>query len=242
LASPALAQWPTTCVDLNDIVEAHLGNHGNVGIYQRTFGRQAEQSCQNDHRDDVRGVLAWAFEIATVSAIGSPLPFDELVARSQAAVRYIRTVGTACGSAFVVTADGYVVTNSHVLSGVDQVVVATSDGQEEFASIVANSPERDLALLKLPSRGPHPFLAFGRSDDLEVGDVLTILGYPLCLETFTHSRAPSRIANRAGCRRMRQQILATVGDRRSMSRAESSAWRRSGPVLASRLGRTTRIC
>lgn len=61
LSTPALAQWPTTCVDLNDIVEKHLGNHNNVGIYQRVFGDQAEQACQNDHRDDVRGVFAWAF-------------------------------------------------------------------------------------------------------------------------------------------------------------------------------------
>ena len=61
LATPALAQWPTTCVDLNDIVENHLGNDNNVGIYQRVFGDQAEQACQKDHRDDVRGVFAWAF-------------------------------------------------------------------------------------------------------------------------------------------------------------------------------------
>ena len=61
LTTPALAQWPTTCVALNDIVENHLGNHNNVGIYQRVFGDQAEQACQNDHRDDVRGVFAWAF-------------------------------------------------------------------------------------------------------------------------------------------------------------------------------------
>ena len=53
-------QWPTTCVDLNDIVEEHLGNHRNVGIYQNTFGEQAEAACQNDHRDDVRSVFAWA--------------------------------------------------------------------------------------------------------------------------------------------------------------------------------------
>ena len=65
-AAPVLAQWPTTCVELNDIVEAHLGNDGNVGIYQRVFGEQAEAACQNDHRDDVRGVFAWAF------ADGSP--------------------------------------------------------------------------------------------------------------------------------------------------------------------------
>ena len=58
--SVAAAQWPTTCVELNDIVEAHLGNDNNVGIYQRLFGDQAEQACQNDHRDDVRSVFAWA--------------------------------------------------------------------------------------------------------------------------------------------------------------------------------------
>ena len=64
LATPVFAQWPTTCVELNDIVEAHLGNDNNVGIYQRVFGDQAEQACQNDHRDDVRGVFAWAFDEA----------------------------------------------------------------------------------------------------------------------------------------------------------------------------------
>ena len=51
-----------TCVDLNDIAEEHLGNNHNVGIYQNTFGDQAEAACQNDHRDDVRGVFAWAFD------------------------------------------------------------------------------------------------------------------------------------------------------------------------------------
>ena len=63
LTSTVLAQWPTTCVDLNDIVEAHLGNDGNVGIYQRVFGEEAEQGCQTDHREDVRGVFGWAFDL-----------------------------------------------------------------------------------------------------------------------------------------------------------------------------------
>ena len=159
--APDLA-WPTDCVELNDIVEASLGNDGNVGIYQGTFGAEAEVACRNDHRGDVRGTFAWAFEPATASASGPPLSYDGLVAQSQAAVRYIRTAGDGCGSAFVVTADGYVVTNSHVLGGAEQAVVGTSDGLEEFASVVADDPERDLALLKLPGRGPHPFLAFGQ--------------------------------------------------------------------------------
>ncbi|MCY3959986.1 MAG: DPP IV N-terminal domain-containing protein [Chloroflexi bacterium] len=73
-ASPALAQWPTACVTLNDIVEAHLGNHGNVGIYQRTFGDGAEAACQSDHRDDVRAVFAWAFDEGSAGPI-APTPW-----------------------------------------------------------------------------------------------------------------------------------------------------------------------
>ncbi len=74
LSTPALAQWPTTCVSLNDIVENHLGNYNNVGIYQRVFGDQAEQACQNDHRDDVRGVFAWAFPEGVGLVVPVPAP------------------------------------------------------------------------------------------------------------------------------------------------------------------------
>jgi len=78
LATPVFAQWPTTCVDLNDIVENHLGRTNNVGIYQRVFGDQAEAACQGDHREDVRGVFAWAFGLATPApppaVAGSSLP------------------------------------------------------------------------------------------------------------------------------------------------------------------------
>ena len=78
VATPVFAQWPTTCVDLNDIVEQHLGRTNNVGIYQRVFGDQAEAACQGDHREDVRGVFAWAFGLASPAAqpavAGSSLP------------------------------------------------------------------------------------------------------------------------------------------------------------------------
>ncbi len=62
------AQWPMACVELNDIVERHLGNSGKVGIYQRTFGEQAEDACQSDHLADVRGAFAWAFETSPTPA------------------------------------------------------------------------------------------------------------------------------------------------------------------------------
>ena len=74
VAAPALAQWPTTCVELNDIVEADLGNNHNVGIYQRVFGDRAEQACQNDHRTDVQNTFAWAIPTPAPAPAAQPTP------------------------------------------------------------------------------------------------------------------------------------------------------------------------
>ncbi len=84
--------WPTTCVDLNDIVEGHLGNDHNVGIYQRVFGYQAEIACQTDHRSDVRETFAWAFRDSdppVVDEFGSMGLFGQCRNPSGAYVRII---------------------------------------------------------------------------------------------------------------------------------------------------------
>lgn len=74
-SSPALAQWPTSCVTLNDIVEADRGKHDNVGKYQRVFGADAEAACQADLRDHVRTLFAWAFADAPGDTSGrTPWP------------------------------------------------------------------------------------------------------------------------------------------------------------------------
>ena len=52
-SAAALAEWPTTCVELNDFIEAGRGNDHNVGIYQRVHGDQAEAVCRSEHRDSV---------------------------------------------------------------------------------------------------------------------------------------------------------------------------------------------
>ena len=66
LMVPAVAaQWPTTCLELNDQSEAALGNPQNVGIYQRAFGDGAEAACQRDHLDDVRRTFGWALRPLT---------------------------------------------------------------------------------------------------------------------------------------------------------------------------------
>ena len=67
------AGWPTTCVELNDIAEAHHDHPGNAGIYQRTYGDQAEAHCQADHLADMQTAFAWALSTSE-SAPSSETP------------------------------------------------------------------------------------------------------------------------------------------------------------------------
>jgi len=182
--------WPNTCVELNDVVEGRLGNINNVGIYQRVFGAGpgAEGACQNDHRADVQAVFAWAFGGATAGPPGRApqMTVSELVRQSQNAVRYV-LAGNSNGSGFVVTSDGYFVTNSHVLNGAQVATIGMHDGRQATGRTVADDPGLDLALLKLEG-DDHPFVGFGQSADLAVGEDLVILGYPLGLLSITATR------------------------------------------------------
>ena len=116
------------------------------------------------------------------------LSVAELVQQVQSAVRYIRIGDGVIGSGFVITQDGYVITNSHILNGAQAAHVGTHLGSEEYTQVVADDPDLDLALLKLPGDGPRSFVDFGRSADLELGDDLVILGYPFGLDALTVTR------------------------------------------------------
>jgi serine protease DegQ len=82
------------------------------------------------------------------------------------------------GSGVIVTADGYVLTNYHVVKAADEIAVALGDGRRvERARLVGADPETDLAVLKidLPNL---PVMTFGRSETLKVGDVVLAIGNP----------------------------------------------------------------
>ena len=89
--------------------------------------------------------------------------------------------GRAAGTGFVLTADGYIVTNDHVVAEGDDTMVTFSDGRSESATIVAADPSRDLAVLKVDRTDLQP-LAVGNSDDLRIGDQMVAVGYALDLD------------------------------------------------------------
>ena len=90
---------------------------------------------------------------------------------------------SALGSGFIISADGYIVTNNHVVEGADKVTVKLNDDKSAglAATIVGTDEETDLALLKVESPTPLPVLSFGDSDAMEVGDWVVAIGNPFGL-------------------------------------------------------------
>ncbi|MHA3978862.1 Do family serine endopeptidase [Halovulum sp. GXIMD14794] len=88
--------------------------------------------------------------------------------------------GSALGSGFVISPDGYIVTNNHVIESADEILVEFfDDGLELPAEIVGTDPRTDIALLKVESDKPLPYVEFGDSDVARVGDWVLAIGNPL---------------------------------------------------------------
>src|SRR5881628_306278 len=86
----------------------------------------------------------------------------------------------AVGSGVIVSGDGYILTNNHVIDSADEVKVELTDGRTLSARVVGTDKPSDLALLKVNDSNLHP-LALGNSDAVEVGDVVLAVGNPLNL-------------------------------------------------------------
>ena len=85
----------------------------------------------------------------------------------------------ALGSGFVISADGFIVTNNHVIEGADEIEIEFFDKTRLKATLVGRDPKTDIALLKVESDAELPFVSFGDSDTMRVGDWVMAMGNPL---------------------------------------------------------------
>ena len=85
----------------------------------------------------------------------------------------------ALGSGFVISADGYIVTNNHVIEGADQIEIEFFGGKRLDAKLVGTDTKTDIALLKVESPDELPYVSFGDSDAMRVGDWVMAMGNPL---------------------------------------------------------------
>lgn len=88
-----------------------------------------------------------------------------------------RRMESSLGSAVIMSSEGYLLTNNHVTSGADQIVVALKDGRETLARVIGSDPETDLAVLKI-DLDDMPAITLGRSDNIRIGDVTLAIGNP----------------------------------------------------------------
>ncbi|MEI4260640.1 Do family serine endopeptidase [Roseovarius sp. D0-M9] len=87
----------------------------------------------------------------------------------------------AQGSGFIITGDGYVVTNNHVIADASGIEVVLEDERRFDATLVGSDPATDIALLKIESDEDLPHVEWGESDDLEIGDWTIAIGNPFGL-------------------------------------------------------------
>jgi S1-C subfamily serine protease len=122
----------------------------------------------------------------------NPTDVEVLDAYSQAVVNVVESVspavisvtgeGRGSGSGFLITPDGYAITNSHVADGRSRLVAETIEGDRINASVVGDDPATDLALLRLAS-SEMPYAELGDSGTLRVGQLVIAMGSPLGLHS-----------------------------------------------------------
>lgn len=111
-------------------------------------------------------------------------PFEEFLEQfrnRQGSDREQRSRPLGIGSGFIISADGYVVTNNHVVSDADEIVVTLTDGTEYIAELKGADSKTDLALLKLKDAEDLSYVPFGDDDQSRVGDWVVAIGNPFGL-------------------------------------------------------------
>jgi Do/DeqQ family serine protease len=87
----------------------------------------------------------------------------------------------ASGSGVIISDDGYIVTNNHVVENADEITVTLANKKTYKAKVVGTDPSYDLSVIKIEAAG-LPFLLYGNSDDVRIGQWVLAIGYPLNLE------------------------------------------------------------
>ena len=124
------------------------------------------------------------------NATGSNLTIQEITKTAQKSVVEIKTEGVVsdswmqqyvtegAGSGVIISKDGYIMTNNHVVEGANKITVTTYDSHSYEATLVGTDPMNDVAVLKVKATGLTPAV-YGNSDQLQVGDMAVAIGNPL---------------------------------------------------------------
>ena len=178
-----------------------LGSCGATAVLMNQYWKKEMQALTQQMNDKIAAVQKEASK-QSAGTVGRPLASGEYLTPGQVYERNVNagvaitvqiegyddygrvTSGLASGTGFFITADGYVVTNYHVIEGGTQITVTTHNDEEYSAEIVGYEANNDLAVLKVEGEN-LPYVTLGKSEDLLVGDQVVAIGN--VLSTFASS-------------------------------------------------------
>jgi serine protease Do len=197
-----------TCLMLGAVIGALVGHsflQGQLAPTVRGPGAAAVPVIPKElssYRDIVKRVLPAVVSIEAQSTTGKrrPLRPDDMQLPDD--LRFFRPGERVAedgpqrigfGSGFLVTAKGVIVTNNHVVESADQVQVTLRDGRKFISKDVKTDPKTDLAIVRIDGKGALPFLEFGNSNEMEIGDRVLAVGAPFGLTgSVTHGIVSAR--------------------------------------------------
>ncbi len=154
------------------------------------FGQAAPaeaRAAPDSFADLAERVSPSVVNITTTTTVAAPIDGAPIVPEGSPFEDFFRDFGNprgprrsnALGSGFVISEDGYIVTNNHVIDGADEISVEFFSGATLDAELVGTDPKTDIALLKVESDEPLSYVSFGNSDVMRVGDWVMAMGNPL---------------------------------------------------------------
>ena len=180
----------------NKLIEANE----NIEFYQKTLDKKINindaetQSKINQLTESLFSVeTSIEIEISNLKAKTSA-DFSGIIKKTIGSIVSVKT-NVAQGTGFIITSDGYVVTNAHVLSGATFANAITIDKKTLLMTLIGYDTNLDLALLKI--EGDYSFLEFESSDNVEIGEKVIAIGNPLGL-SFSVSEGIVSAKNRLG--------------------------------------------
>lgn len=158
-----------------------VGGFGGTAIansLSKSNGSSPSVIYQSVERKDQDGNDVTSMSVKDVASNVSDSVVEIQTEQVQFGSTYSQYVGSGAGSGVILSEDGYIVTNNHVIDNANRVVVRTKDGTEYEATLVGKDAKTDLAVLKIEATGLKAAV-LGDSSTLSVGDSAVVIGNPL---------------------------------------------------------------
>jgi len=149
-----------------------------VAIVAAAIGGGTAYGIQELTGNDTVASSSTSTSVVPSSAKGTVSGVAKAVSPSIVEINATSNAGESTGSGVIITSDGEIITNNHVISGATSIKVSTSDGKSYTAKVVGTDSKKDLALIKLENASGLTVATLGNSSGVQVGDEVVAIGSP----------------------------------------------------------------